>query len=195
VVDFQSLLHSQTKTGIDAFQLIRTDFLAGIQQRAKELGQGLGSFDVKASRAQQFQPKEPTSVVAMDDFRSQDTADLWFERGEEIKVLAEHKSGWWIGEIETTDESGTSVTRKGLFPESYVQKKEALAGRPAPVDAIFLARDDFDDPSAGTSRLVLVSGDLVMVDLVLKGRCHGTNLRTNAKGYFPLAIIDGPGGE
>jgi hypothetical protein len=128
-----------------------------------------------------LQNEIPRLVSDVVDFQSLPPRDLWFERGEEIKILTEHKSGWWIGEIETTDESGKSGTRKGLFPESYVEKREALAGRPAAVDAIFLASEDFYDPSVGASRLVLVSGDLVMVDLVLKGSYHGTNMRTTRK--------------
>jgi len=47
------------------------------------------------------------------NYEAQDTDELSFVQGEEIEIVKEDSSGWWVGRVRGKD---------GLFPSNYVEK-------------------------------------------------------------------------
>ncbi|KAK8866268.1 hypothetical protein M9Y10_009227 [Tritrichomonas musculus] len=118
-------------------------------------------------------------ATAIADYRSNDPRDLHFVRGEKIKILNQHSSGWYEGQIEN---------RRGYFPNTFVIYPGDLEMRKDPIGAVCLVTDDFEGPNR--SDIKLLDGDLVYVDYCSKERCSGTNLRNNKRGYFPLSCLE-----
>ena len=119
-------------------------------------------------------------VYAIHDYQSEDPHDLRFVRGDKIKVIQQHQSGWWDGELNG---------KQGLFPKSFVyQRTNQEKTKSEPIGAVFLCIKDFNGSSGG--EIKLLSGDLVFVDSHIGNKCSGVNLRTNRKGFFPLEVLE-----
>lgn len=118
-------------------------------------------------------------VVAISDFRSEEPTDLQFSRGDKIHVLVQHKSGWWEGELNG---------KRGLFPETFIHKPNESHTQRESIGAVFLCIKDYKPTKGGD--IQILSGDLVYVDFMLKGKCSGTNLRTKKEGLFPLDVLE-----
>jgi hypothetical protein len=119
------------------------------------------------------------TAIAISDYRSEEPRDLQFLRGDRIHVLMQHKSGWWEGELNG---------KKGLFPKSFVMIPGISEPKNDQIEAVFLVMNDHKPMRGGD--LELLSGDLVYVDYVSKGRCSGTNLRDNVRGYFSIDVLE-----
>lgn len=119
-------------------------------------------------------------AIAIADYRSADPRDLQFVRGEKIKILSQHSSGWYEGLIEGN--------RRGFFPQTFVILPGDLDTRKEAIGAVLLVTKDFEGPNR--SDIKLLDGDFVFVDYCSKERCSGTNLRNNKRGYFPLNCLE-----
>jgi hypothetical protein len=117
--------------------------------------------------------------VVISDYRSEDPTDLRLVRGDRIRVLSQHSSGWWMGETEDG--------RKGHFPRTFV---ELPGDRPPdiPIEATFLVVEDYQKPKG----LKLLAGDLAYVDHFDRRSklAAGTNLRTGQKGTFEMDVLE-----
>ena len=118
-------------------------------------------------------------AVAIADYKSNDERDLQFERGDRIRVIGQHHSGWWEGELEG---------KKGYFPKTFVMLPGDVDLRKDPIGAVFLVKDDYSKAKGGD--ISLLTGDLVYVDYLSKDRCSGTNIRDKKRGYFPLECLE-----
>ena len=114
--------------------------------------------------------------VAISDFRSEDPGDLTFERGDEIKVLLQHSSGWWEGELHN---------KKGRFPKTFVELPGTTSYNTL-IGAIFLVKRNHKK----SGDITLLSGDLAYVEYLNRDRCSGINLRTKQHGFFPLTCLE-----
>jgi hypothetical protein len=122
---------------------------------------------------------QESGAVALSDFRSLDPHDLTFERGDHIEILVQHESGWW---------EGICNEKRGFFPSTFVTHPGEFDPTNDQIGAVFMAIRDF--ATTRGSEIPLLCGDLVYVDFVAKGRCSGTNLRTAARGFFPLDALE-----
>lgn len=120
-----------------------------------------------------------TFATAISDYTSEDPRDLKFERGDKIRVLGQHHSGWWEGELDG---------KRGFFPKTFVVMPGEVDLRKDPIGAVFLVIKDYDKARGGD--ISLLTGDLVYVDYLSKDRCSGTNLRDHKRGYFPLNCLE-----
>ncbi|EAX93059.1 Variant SH3 domain containing protein [Trichomonas vaginalis G3] len=118
-------------------------------------------------------------AYGIENYNSEDPADLQFVRGDKIRVLQQHNSGWWDGELNG---------KRGLFPRSFVTLGRDELAKNDPIGAVFLCTKDFTGTSGG--EIQLLSGDLVYVDYVIGQKCSGRNLRTNNRGFFPLDALE-----
>lgn len=118
-------------------------------------------------------------AVAISDYKSTNPNDLNFVRGDKIKILNQHLSGWWEGQIDDI---------KGFFPKTYVMPENNIKLKNDPIGAVFLVKKDFE--AKGKNDINLLDGDLVFVDYVSNGRCFGINKRNNQKGYFSFDCLD-----
>lgn len=134
-------------------------------------------FDTSTEEVAEHDPE--LGVVAIADYRSEDPRDLQFCRGDRIKVLCQHNSGWWEGQL---------GPMKGTFPRTFVMMPGEQENKNDQIGAVFLAVRDTKKDRGGD--VELLAGDLVYVDWVQKGRCSGTNLRTRKRGYFPLDALE-----
>lgn len=124
---------------------------------------------------------EETELFAygIENYSSEDPNDLTFVRGDKIRVLQQHNSGWWDGELNG---------KRGLFPRTFVTLGREELAKNDPIGAVFLCIKDFTGTSGG--EIQLLSGDLVYVDYVIGQKCSGRNLRTNKRGFFPLESLE-----
>lgn len=118
-------------------------------------------------------------AVAIADYRSDEPTDLKFERGDKIKIVLQHNSGWWDGELNGA---------RGSFPKTFVQVEGRIDIKNEPIGAVFLVILDHEGSRGGD--IALLAGDLVYVDFLVKERCTGINLRTKLKGNFPLSKLE-----
>ena len=121
---------------------------------------------------------EETYVVAISDYRSEQPTDLTFQRGDKIKVLLQHSSGWWDGELNGV---------KGTFPMTYVMFPDKKDPNGDIVSAYFVIDNNFK-PTVSLE-LELAAGDLVYVDYIKNGKCNGKNMRTGKRGNFPVSLL------
>lgn len=157
----------------------------------RKLSQKVNEFDPKDKASRSLQrlidpsltdedvDNDDAFVVAIADYRSEQPTDLSFQRGDKIHVLAQHTTGWWEGELNG---------KRGFFPKTFVTQKER---NPQPksehIDAYFVVTKDYK-PKLKTE-IEILSGDLVYVEFILRGRCSGRNSRTGQKGSFPESLI------
>jgi hypothetical protein len=114
-------------------------------------------------------------VYALADFKTEDSRDLKFVRGDKIKVLVQHNSGWWEGELDD---------KRGLFPSNFIMFEGKTEQKPEPIGAVFLVIADYTPRRGG--EIALFVGDFVHVDWCQGERCSGTS----ARGYFPLDYLE-----
>ncbi|KAH0791199.1 Variant SH3 domain containing protein [Histomonas meleagridis] len=194
--DFDSARLSKLQAAIVKFQSLKTSMNGRIDSGAKSFTEKVTTYDT-SDRSQQMVTRvfdtsskdvkievqgdgEQTLVgVAISDYRSDEPKDLQFSRGDQIKILSKHKTGWWEGECNG---------RKGMFPMTFVQLPETVQVKKDPIGAVFLCIKDY--MKAQTGDIELHSGDLVYVDFIANGRCSGTNLRDQKRGYFPLDALE-----
>jgi hypothetical protein len=137
-------------------------------------------------RAQPADENQDLYAIALSDYRSEEERDLKFVRGDKIKVLLQHNSGWWEGELDG---------RRGSFPATFVEipKTKEIAKQDI-IGSVLMAIKDFK-PQASTIQsnqkdIEMLTGDLMFVDFIQNGRCHGKNLRNGEVGNFPLANLE-----
>jgi hypothetical protein len=123
---------------------------------------------------------EPDLIAfAIADYVSDGPKDLQFERGDQIRVLVQHASGWWEGELEE---------RRGLFPRSFIMFPRDDDGKNEPVGAVFLVVNDYQAKRGG--EIGMLVGDMVYVEFCQVEKCSGFNMRTGARGFFPLEVLE-----
>jgi len=122
-----------------------------------------------------------TYAYAINDYQSEEPGDLQFERGDKIKVLLQHSSGWWDGEING---------KKGFFPKSFVEVASSPEPKSIAIDTVLIVKYDFKP--LRPEEIVLFVGDMIRVESVVGDKCLGTNLRTKQRGVFPLQKLDIP---
>ena len=189
--DFDSQRLKFMKDGVDSLATLMKFIDESDHKQASILSAKLANFDA-ADRSQRYISRtfDPNStslddlsdmyVYAIHDYNSEDPHDLHFVRGDKIKVLQQHQSGWWDGELNG---------KQGLFPSTFVFQRNGLEKtKSEPIGAVFLCIKDFNGTSGG--EIKLRSGDLVFVDSHIGGKCSGVNLRTNRKGFFPLDVLE-----
>lgn len=179
------------------FQNIKINLARKMGEQVKLVSNQLEAFDGKGNSERYISrvfdaklqdsdlaDKPLTGAIAIADYRSEDPSDLTFQRGDNIKIINQHSSGWWIGELDG---------RTGTFPETFVEvfsgkETSHASAKNEPVGAVFLVRGDYSPPPR-SGELALLMGDLVYVDYLTRGRCSGTNLRTKKRGFFPTTVI------
>jgi hypothetical protein len=171
--DLKAKLEETTVHGIQIFKGGMSTFDGG-DRSMRYVGR---VFDVKQTTISEEDPD--LHVYALADFRSEDPGDLEFVRGDKIKVLVQHGSGWWEGEI---------GEKRGLFPHTFTMSEGKTDQKSDPIGAVFLVIADFE-PRRG-NEIPLLVGDLVHVDWRQGERCSGTNQRINKRGYFPLDNLE-----
>jgi hypothetical protein len=119
------------------------------------------------------------NAIAVCTYQSDNPLDLKFERGDRIKVLVQHHSGWWEGEL---------ADKRGLFPKSFIMFAAETSGKPEPIGAVFLVISDYRPKRGGD--IPLLVGDLVYVEYLQVDRCAGYNPRTKGRGWFPLENLE-----
>lgn len=191
--DFDSLrlrkLHGLTL----AFNQLKKNCCCSIIDESKSLEFKLNGFDPVDRSGRYVKRVFDTSIdvvqedeeidiyaVAISDYRSADSRDLQFFRGERIKILSQHSSGWYEGVIDDN--------RRGFFPKTFVILPGDLETRKDAIGAVLLVTKDYNGPNR--SDIPLLDGDLVFVDYCSKERCSGKNLRNNQRGYFPLNCLE-----
>lgn len=109
------------------------------------------------------------------DFRSGEVTDLEFDKGDKIKVLSEHTSGWWDGEL---------GGKKGTFPRSFIWIPGSDQIKGFSVNAFQSCRKNyrFED-------FVLYEGDDIYIEIFQDDRICGKNERTGKKGWFPAELV------
>ncbi|KAH0786182.1 Variant SH3 domain containing protein [Histomonas meleagridis] len=176
-VDFEKAklkLNTEINKGLDVFIHKMNNFDA--KDRSKRYIERV--FDPSAELVEE--EDQDLMAVAISDYRSDEPTDLQFERGDQIHILVQHSSGWWEGEANG---------KRGYFPKTFVQLPGEHNSGKDPIGAVFLCIKDYQqDKRLGD--IELLSGDLVYVDFVQKGKCSGTNLRIKKRGYFPLANLE-----
>lgn len=135
-------------------------------------------FDTTTAEVKEDENIE-TYATALADYQSREPRDLQFERGDKIRVINQHHSGWWEGDCEG---------RKGFFPRTFVIMPGDIDLRKDPIGAVFLVTKDYNKTRGGD--IDLLTGDLVYVDFLAKGRCSGTNIRDRKRGFFPLDCLE-----
>jgi hypothetical protein len=123
---------------------------------------------------------EPDLIAfAVADYVSDGPKDLQFERGDQIRVLVQHASGWWEGQLED---------KRGLFPRSFIMFPREDDGKNEPVGAVFLVVNDYQAKRGG--EIGMLVGDMVYVEFCQIDKCSGFNMRTGARGFFPLEVLE-----
>ena len=192
--DFDSLRLRKLHGLSIAFNQFKKDMLTSIIDESNSLEFKLNGFDPVDRSRRYIKRVFDTSIdivqedeeieiyaTAIADYRSEDPRDLQFVRGEKIKILTQHSSGWYEGFIEDGN-------RRGFFPQTFVILPGDLETRKDAIGAVLLVTKDFKGPNR--SDIQLLDGDLVFVDYCSKERCSGTNLRNNRRGYFPLGCLE-----
>ena len=118
-------------------------------------------------------------AFAIADYFSEDLGDLNFVRGDKIKVLLQHSSGWWDGEINGS---------KGTFPSTFVEIPGQKINKIEYLNTTLNVIKDFR-PNQGKD-IELIIGDFVYVETLENNICTGTNLRTNKHGTFPYISLE-----
>jgi hypothetical protein len=136
------------------------------------------AFDPHTRSLSEEDPPE-VQAVAISEFRSDSEKDLHFQRGDRVRVLVQHYSGWWEGEIDG---------RRGFFPRSFVVFEEDNKPDQQPIGADFLVVSDYQPQKEG--EITLLVGDLVYVEVLNFGMCSGVNQRTGARGLFPVENLE-----
>lgn len=181
IKDFQNIKVNLSKKMTDQVMFVMTqlDAFDGRGQSERYVSR---VFDAKLQDSD-LSDKALVGAIAISDYRSEEPSDLSFSRGDKIKIISQHSSGWWIGEFDG---------RTGTFPETFVEvftgKESHTPSKNEPVGAVFLVKTDYTPPPR-SGELSLLMGDLVYVDYLTRGRCSGTNLRTRKRGFFPMSII------
>lgn len=60
--------------------------------------------------------EQQDTYIAAYEFRPEEEGELYFKRGDSIKVIDMEDANWWKG-------INLSTGSEGLFPATYVQKK------------------------------------------------------------------------
>lgn len=188
--DSNRLCKSQILT--QTYSALKRSVCTSLNDAHEEFAASIASYDAedRSSRfvARVFDPTLPEESVsekktpvayAISDFRSEDPEDISFERGDEIKVLLQHSSGWWEGEVKG---------KKGRFPKTFIQFPNEFSQNfhNTLIAAVFLVKTNHEKKGD----ITLLAGDLVYVEYLYKGRCSGANLRTKKHGFFPLDCLD-----
>ena len=189
--DFDATRLSKLQHAVQSFEQVKSHSTKSVCEGADCVIGKMDNFDGKdrSSRyiTRVFDTSAPTvteedpeiGAVAISDYRSEEPRDLQFVRGDRIRVLGQHASGWWEGEL-----GGV----RGTFPRSFVMLPGEQDQKNDQIGAVFLVTHDYKKTRGGD--LNLLAGDLVYVDYVSKGRCSGTNLRDRKRGYFPLDVLE-----
>lgn len=189
--DFDATRLTKLQHAVHSFEQVKAQSTKDVKDGADVVIGKMNNFDGK-DRSERyitrvFDTSTPTvteedpeiGAVAIADYRSEEPTDLQFVRGDRIRVLGQHASGWWEGEI-----GGT----RGTFPRTFVMLPGEADQKNDQIGAVFLVTNDYKKTRGGD--LNLLRGDLVYVDYVSKGRCSGTNLRDKKRGYFPLDVLE-----
>jgi len=150
----------------------------------------LESYDIKDKTErtvqQLFDPNKKMSpeekeiiVTAETDFYSEEPGDLCFEKGDKIRVLLMHTSGWWDGECNG---------KRGMFPKSYVTPVTQSVSSSTSIATTVHCILDHKPQAPG--EIIVLAGDLVYIDYMFKEKCTGVNLRTKERGSFPTNVLD-----
>ena len=189
--DFDATRLAKLQHAVQSFEQVKSGSTKSITQGSDIVIGKMANFDGKDRSeryvARVFDTSTPTvteedpevGAIAISDYRSEEPTDLQFVRGDRIRVLGQHASGWWEGEI-----GGT----RGTFPRSFVMLPGEQDQKNDQIGAVFLVTNDYKKTRGGD--INLLAGDLVYVDYVSKGRCSGTNLRDKKRGYFPLDVLE-----
>jgi hypothetical protein len=189
--EFDELRLTKLKTAAVAFENLKAQCNKNVNDSVQVFLGKMENFDgadrskrytkrIFDTQTKSLSEEEPDLMaVALADFRSEESRDLNFLRGDRIKVLVKHESGWWMGQL---------GEQKGLFPRSFVTLPGEMDGKSQQIGAVFLVAKDYKALKGGESDLL--TGDLVYVDYLSKERCSGTNLRSKGRGYFPLASLE-----
>ncbi|OHS98452.1 Variant SH3 domain containing protein [Tritrichomonas foetus] len=172
-ITLKSSLCDAIKNGCSSFQAKMASF-DGKDRSERYIAR---VFDTTNSNMKEDDPD--LCAIAVADYRSDDTRDLQFVRGEKIYITAQHHSGWWEGRIND---------KVGVFPKTFVTMPGSVELRKDPIGAVFLVTEDYSKAKGGD--ISLLTGDLVYVDYVSKDRCSGTNIRDKKRGYFPLTCLE-----
>lgn len=132
-------------------------------------------FDPKTNDAPE---NEEVYAIAIADYRSEQATDLTFQRGDKIKVLLQHSSGWWDGEFNG---------KKGTFPKTFVQLPQMHESTTIQVGAYFTVDSDYKPKL--NSEMEIVAGDMVYVEYIKNGKANGKNLRSGKLGNFPSSLL------
>ena len=116
---------------------------------------------------------------AIYDFFSDQPYDLSFEYGDKIRIILQHNSNWWEGEL-----NGNT----GFFPNTHIMIPKSYDDDPTPICEVFLVKSDFIPLKS--NEIAMKSGDLVYVEYINKSKCSGKNLRTQKRGYFPFDRLE-----
>jgi hypothetical protein len=128
-----------------------------------------------------FNGKEENDEVfayGIADYRSEEPTDLTFTRGDKIKVLLQHSSGWWDGEFNG---------KKGKFPKTFVVIPKHQETNIIMVESFFIIEEKYVPRLS--SEMEIDVGDLIFVEFIKCEKCNGINLRTGRKGAFPVSLI------
>ena len=190
--DFDGARLEKLKKAIAGMANTKAKYNTNINKSIELLNSKMNNYDAK-DRSERYvakvfdtssgaEIKEDDSdlvATAISDYRSDEPSDLQFVRGDQIHVMVQHHSGWWEGELNG---------KRGSFPKTFVQLPNESHNSKDPIGAVFLCIKDYEPTRGGDIKLL--SGDLVYVDYIAKGKCSGTNLRDKKRGYFPLDNLE-----
>jgi hypothetical protein len=161
------------------------------KEAADRLNKKMDTFDAvdRSSRfvnstldpqAKQTEGNQDLYAVAISDFKSEEKRDLSFVRGDRIKVILQHNSGWWEGELNG---------RRGSFPATFVKLPKAKESKQEAIGSVLMAVVDYK-PEPSSRDIEMRTGDLMFVEYLLNDKCTGKNLRNGEIGTFPLGSLE-----
>jgi len=188
--DFDSKRLKSMSDNILVFTQLKSRYADSIKGSFTKVQNKMNKFDA-SDRSKRFVHNtfDPNSTfvgenediygVALFDYVSDEPQDLEFVRGDRIKVLLQHSSGWWDGELDG---------KKGTFPSSFVDIVGKAKDESSSVNATLLCISDYKASRPG--ELNLLAGDFVYVQRTEKGYGLGKNLRTEDTGSFPMRVLE-----
>lgn len=196
-MDFDKNRLTNLQDNIRIYSQLKGNLGKNTKEAADRLNKKMEAFDA-ADRSSRFvtstldpraKPADENQdlyAVALSDYRSEEPRDLCFVRGDRIKVLLQHNSGWWEGDLDG---------RRGSFPSTFVEiPKNKEVHRQEIIGSVLMAIKDFKPQAASIVSnqrdIEMLVGDLMFVDFITNGKCHGKNLRNNEVGNFPLAYLE-----
>lgn len=104
------------------------------------------------------QGEGPFGAVALADFEAEFEPELSFKQGDKIIILSTVSSdGWWRAQIPSAEASAEGIYRRGLVPETYVEREEL---QPGIVRADFVSEQDISLRSSGKSKCIGAANNL-----------------------------------